>query len=157
MNLRFLLFFFLLTLAAACKQESKDIVWLDMNAADKLSAAQSEKYYFIDVYTEWCGWCKVMDRETFTQPQVVKFMNDNFHTVKFDAESKEAQNFNGKQYTWVNTGRNGINMLAVELLNTNLSYPSYVILDKDKKPLNVINGFLEADAFLSAVKAYEIK
>jgi thioredoxin-related protein len=109
------------------------------------------KMFFIDVYTEWCGWCKVMDKKTFSDPKVQKVMNEKFHMVKFDAEQKEAINFNNRKFEWANMGRSGINMLAVELLGEQMGFPSYVILDKNKKPLKVTAGFMEADKFLQEI------
>jgi thioredoxin-related protein len=137
-----------------CKKAPEEVVWLNIKDAESEKNAD-KKYYFVDVYTEWCGWCKVMDRETFSKKEVIDFMNKNFHNIKFDAEQRENAIFNGKTYTWVNSGRNGINMLAMELLNTELSYPSYVILDENKKPVEVIKGYMEVTPFLGSLKRYE--
>jgi thioredoxin-related protein len=137
-----------------CKKAPEEVVWLNIKDAESEKNAD-KKYYFVDVYTEWCGWCKVMDRETFSKKEVIEFMNKNFHNIKFDAEQRETAIFNGKTYTWVNSGRNGINMLAMELLNTELSYPSYVILDENKKPVEVLKGYMEVTPFLGSLKKYE--
>ena len=94
--------------------------------------------YFFDIYTVWCGWCKVMDKKTFTDPEVAKLLNDNFANVKFDAEQKENIQLNGKNYGWRAAGKRGINELAVELLGQRLSYPSFVILDENFKIIKVI-------------------
>jgi thioredoxin-related protein len=139
----------------SCKNEPKEILWVDMKSADVIDNTKEPKKYFVDLYTDWCGWCKVMDKETFSKPAVTKFMNENFHNVKFDAESKETINFNGKQYVWLAGGRNGVNMLAVELLNSQLSYPSYAILDENKNPITVIAGYMDEAQFLSSIDAYK--
>jgi thioredoxin-related protein len=122
--------------------------WLDIQAAanDKNEAG---KMYFVDVYTEWCGWCKVMDKKTFSDPTVQKALNDRFHVVKFDAEHKESIVFNNMKYDWQNAGRNGINGLAIEFLGGEMSFPSYVYLDKNKKPFKVSKGFMPAEQFLA--------
>jgi thioredoxin-related protein len=152
--MRFLIFVTSLLLFSSCKETPKEIAWLDIKEAESIKN-NDKKYYFVDVYTEWCGWCKVMDRETFSQKEVIDFMNKNFHNIKFDAEQRETTVFNGKTYMWVNSGRNGINMLAMDLLNTELSYPSYVILDENKKPVEVLKGYLEVTPFLSSLKKYD--
>ena len=50
---------------------------------------ENPKKIFIDVYTDWCGWCKRMDNTTFKDSVMVKFLNDNFYCVKLNAEQKE--------------------------------------------------------------------
>lgn len=153
MRIFLLLFIFAIGLGACKSATPKEVKWLDVAAADNVSNKEGKKY-FIDMYTEWCGWCKVMDNKTFSQPEVIKFMSENFHSVKFDAEQQAAVTFDGKVFNWTPGGRNGINMFAVELLGQNLSYPSYVILDENKKPINVLVGFMEAPQFLESVKQY---
>lgn len=144
----------------SCKQNSKggeyetnpnEITWLDIAAADDLQNGEG-KGYFIDVYTEWCGWCKVMDRNTFTNPEVIKVMNEKFHNIKFDAEMREQISFDGKDYQWQAGGRNGVNTLALDLLKGDLSFPSYVILDANKKPINIYKGYMEAESFLQLIR-----
>ena len=49
-------------------------------------AAKENKYIMVDAYTDWCGWCKVMDKETFTDPDVAAVVNENFIPVKINFE-----------------------------------------------------------------------
>ncbi|HOY15072.1 MAG TPA: DUF255 domain-containing protein [Saprospiraceae bacterium] len=132
--------------------KSNEITWLNLEQAEDLENGV-KKMYFLDLYTSWCGWCKVMDRETFTNAEIIKYMNEHFHNVKFDAEQKEQATFDGKKYDWVAGGRNGVNQLAVELLQGDLSYPSYVVLDENKKLLKTFKGFMEAESFLQVIKS----
>ena len=130
------------------KTSSKDLIW--HSVADIPSLAKAEKKgYFIDVYTEWCGWCKKMDKVTFSDPEVKKALAAKYHSIKFDAEQKSPVIFNGKTYNFESQGRNGINLLAVELLQDELSFPSYVFLDENFNIKKVTRGFMTADAFLS--------
>jgi thioredoxin-related protein len=128
--------------------------WVDINEAASMANSEN-KMYFIDVYTDWCGWCKVMDRETFSKPEVQQALKARFHTLKFNAEQKQSITFAGNTYPWQEGGRNGINMLAVALLQGELSYPSYVILDKDKKLIKVTRGFIQADEFLKELSSIQ--
>lgn len=127
------------------------IKWMSWEEALRLNQ-QSPKKIFIDVYTEWCGWCKKMDATTFSDEKVVKFMNDNFYCVKLDAEQKEDVIVHGDTLRFnPNNGRRGSHDLAVALLNGNMSYPSYVYLDKDLKRITVSPGYKVVDAFLDEV------
>ncbi len=127
--------------------ETAGLQWIDMQAAANHKNEEG-KMYFVDVYTDWCGWCKVMDKKTFSDPKVQKALKDRFHVVKFNAEQQESINFNNKKYDFQQEGRNGINMLAVELLGGEMGFPSYVYLDKNKKPFKVSKGFMPSDQFL---------
>lgn len=129
-----------------------EITWIDISTAEKINN-KSGKMYFIDMYTDWCGWCKVMDRKTFTDKEVIAYMDENFHNIKFDAEQREAVVFADKEYEWQPYGRNGVNLLAMFLLDGRLSYPSYVILDADKKPITVARGYMPPEKFLPQMKA----
>ncbi len=125
------------------------IQWMDFEEA--VSACQKNpKMMFIDVYTTWCGWCTKMDNTTFTDPQVVKYMNENFYPVKLNAERPDAVTFQGREYVNVprSDGRKGSHQLAAALLNNKMSYPSYVILNDKMQRVQVIPGYQEAKNFL---------
>jgi thioredoxin-related protein len=147
----------LILLFLSCKpsseyQKSTDgsITWIDIDQAALLENNE-EKLYFVDVYTEWCGWCKVMDKETFTDPKVIELMSEKFHMVKFDAEQTNLVNWEGQEYIYKAGGRKGIHGLAPMLLKNRLSYPSFAILDKDRKPIKTIVGFKKPDQLISEI------
>ena len=85
----------------------------------------------IDLYTDWCGWCKVMDRNTFTDSDVISHINNNFVAIKFDAEYQNSVTFNNNLYKYVRSGRKGINALAYYLSEGNLSYPVPIFFDEN--------------------------
>lgn len=123
------------------------VKWYTMEEA--LAANErAPKALFIDMYTSWCGWCKVMDKKTFTKKEVIAYLNENFYPVKFDAEQREELMFKGKTYQYVKAGRRGIHTLAYTLLGGKASYPSFVILDKDLNHMGIMRGFKEAKPFL---------
>ena len=69
---------------------AQEIQW--MSFEDAVAMTQNEgntKKVFIDVYTDWCGWCKKMDKDTFQNPEVAKYMQENYYMVKFNAEGKD--------------------------------------------------------------------
>ena len=88
----------------------------------------------IDLYTDWCGWCKVMDRNTFTDSNVISHINENFVAIKFDAEYENSVTFNNNSYKYYSTGRKGINELAYYLTNGNLSNPMTCLLYTSPRP-----------------------
>ena len=120
------------------------IHWMTIEEA--YAAAQKvPKKTVIDVYTDWCGWCKVMDRNTFTNPEVIKYINENYYAVKLDAESKKSFNVGGIKYDFNEQGR--ANDIAIALLQGKMSYPSIVYLDEQFNMIQPIPGYMNARAF----------
>jgi len=54
--------------------------WMTIEQAEKKGNKEGKKY-LVDVYTDWCGWCKVMDKKTFSDPETVKYLEENFHVI----------------------------------------------------------------------------
>ncbi|MBE2246428.1 MAG: DUF255 domain-containing protein [Candidatus Competibacteraceae bacterium] len=119
-----------------------DVKWKTLEQAEKANK-ENKKKFFIDVYTDWCGWCKVMDQQTFQHPVISEILNTYFHPVKLDAEQKTPIVFNGKTYNFVASGRNGYNELAAEMLQGKLSYPTIVYLDENLGMIQPIAGFMK--------------
>jgi thioredoxin-related protein len=131
--------------------EASSVTWMTFEEAVEASKTKPKKM-MIDLYTDWCGWCKKMDKTTFEDPKVVKYLNDNFYAVKFDAEQKSEINFNGHQFKWVAGGRNGIHTLAYSLLDGNLSYPTVVYLNEKFERIMISPGFKEAPDMIKELK-----
>lgn len=125
--------------------------WMTFDDVAKNPNKEGKKY-LVDVYTEWCGWCKVMDKKTFTDPAVQAYLDENFHIVKFDAERKTPITFNGKVYDWQMGGKNGINKLAIELLGPRMSYPTMVYLDENLNKIRSISGYKKPNELLADLK-----
>jgi thioredoxin-related protein len=71
------------------------------NAFEKAlkSAKEQDKKIIVDVYTDWCGWCKKMDREAYSNSDIKEIIEDNFIFVKLNAEGSDVIKYKGKQYT----------------------------------------------------------
>lgn len=126
--------------------QSAEVKWLSFEQAVELNKKEKRKI-FIDVYTDWCGWCKVMDKNTFSEPTVAKLLNEKFYPVKFDAEQREDVIFNGTTFKFVPYGNKGSHQLAMALLNNQMSYPTVVFMDEEYKAAYPIAGYRKADEF----------
>ena len=121
----------------ADEQEIKWMTWDEVQQAQK----KEPRKVFVDTYTGWCGWCKRMDATTFTNPVIIKYLNDHFYAIKFDAESRQTIHFKGKDYNYVSQGNRGYNELAQEILNGQFSYPTSVYFDEDLNQLFPVPGY----------------
>jgi len=146
------LFFALTVYSQKETTQHTKVDWLSISEALDKNKNNPGKI-FIDVYTDWCGWCKKMDNTTFSDSEVASLLNEHFYPVKFDAESSKTVEFNGKVYKNPNPGgRRSAHELASALLRNKLSYPSYVILDKNNKGLTVLKGYLKKEQIIPILK-----
>lgn len=121
-------------------QAQNRVKWMSWEEAVAKQADEPRKI-FIDVFTDWCGWCKKMDKATFQQDHIAKYLNENYYSVKFDAELKESINFMDKEYKYIKQGRRGYHELAAAFLRGQMSYPTVVFLDEELKVIQPIKGF----------------
>ncbi len=129
------------------------ITWYDWEKGVEVNESQG-KMVFVDVYTDWCGWCKVMDKKTFTDPDVISYMNKNFISIKLDAEQKEDITFKGREFKHVEGGRNGVHTLAYSLLDGQMGFPAFVILNEKYERVGILSGYMDKEKFLYSVKEY---
>jgi thioredoxin-related protein len=129
--------------APAAESGIKWMSWDQMMEAQK----KQHRKVVVDVYTSWCGWCKKMESSTFTDKQIANYVNENFYAVKFDAETKEAIQFKGKQYQFVPQGVNGYNELAGQMLNNQMAYPTTVYFDENMEEIFPVPGFEDIKMF----------
>jgi thioredoxin-related protein len=124
------------------------IKWMTFEeAVKKAETDKNPKNIFIDFYTSWCGWCKVMDKQTFTDPNVIELMNKYFYPVKFDAEGKNPITFKGQQFVFVPEGRNGYHQLAADFMQGKMSYPTFMFLNPKFEVITPISGFVKPEDF----------
>jgi thioredoxin-related protein len=136
----FALIFFICTGISPLLAQEK-INWLTFEEAAAKTAIQP-KMILVDVYTDWCGWCKKMDKNTFTDAKVITYINDNFYPVKINAEdSKNKFTFKGKEYTEASMAK---------AMRVN-SYPNFVIMDPAMENITQLPGYREPQPFLSGL------
>jgi thioredoxin-related protein len=123
---------------------SQEIKWISLEDAVYLQEA-SPRNILIDVYTNWCGPCKSLDRITFSNKSVINYINDNFYAVKFNAEGNDVINFKGYEFTNPNYNpsksnrRNSSHQLTRSLGVS--AYPTIVFLDKSSNLVHRLRGY----------------
>lgn len=136
------------------------VKWYTIQEAEKL-AIVNPRPLMIDTFTDWCGWCKKLDKDTFSNPVIADILNTKFYPVKFDAEGKAPITFRGQKF--INDGKSGeAHQFAFALLKGQLSYPNLVFFNEKMQLLTNIPGYMEPkelEALLSfiAEKAYDKK
>lgn len=93
------------------------------------AAKKDKKLVMVDLYTDWCGWCKKLDKDTFSDKDVEARLTKDFIAVKVNAEKSQQ---NAK--------------LAQDFGTT--GFPHIVFVDADGKMVSEINGYLPAPQFL---------
>ncbi len=119
-----------------------EIKWYTLEDALKLTNVTPKKIY-LDVYTDWCGWCKRMDATTFKDPCVVELMNKYYYPVRFNAEIKDTLHYKDTSFTFNKSIR--ANDLASYFLGGKMSYPTSVYLTETGDLIQPIAGYQEAD------------
>ena len=126
--------------------KTSKVQWMSFEEAVEKSKTEPRKL-MIDLYTEWCGWCKRMDSDTFEDDFIAEYLNAHYYPVKFDAEYKEDIVFNGKTYKFIKNGRRGYHELAAELANGRLSFPTTVFLDEKQRLIQPLPGYKDPVVF----------
>src|SRR5690606_64723 len=123
--------------------QDKAIKWLTFDEASEL-AAKEPKMILVKVYTDWCGWCKKMDKETFTDSDVIDYINEGFYAVKMNAENSSKKfKFRGKEYSEESMART----MRVT------SYPNFVIMDAAMENITQLPGYREPQPFLTSLNS----
>jgi len=126
--------------------QDTEIKWLSFKQAIMLNKKNPKKI-LVDVYTNWCYYCKVMDKKTYSNPKVIAYINAHFYPVKLNAEQKESITYNNKVFKYVSKGRRGYHELAAALLEGKLSYPTTVFFDSKEQVITRLPGFLTVKNF----------
>ena len=133
--------------------QEPSIIWYNMESAADANKIE-KKFIFIDIYTDWCGWCKKMDQSTFLDSGVIAYMNEHFYAVKMNAESKDPIAYKEVLYEYKMYATKGYNELAVNLLSGQMCFPSFAVLSKKEVKLGVISGYKKPTEFILALKGY---
>ena len=138
-----ILFFFVGPFCLFSQNESEGLVkWLSFKEAQEKNKIQ-EKPFIIDLYTDWCGWCKHMMRTTYSNEGIAGYINTHFYPVKFDAEGKDTVEYNGITYKPTSAAPRTPHELALKFLGNSLSYPSTMFITNQFQYNLLSQGFLE--------------
>lgn len=129
---------FLFVTNKSLAQEKAKINWITLDQAFEAIKKEPRKIV-IDVYTDWCGWCKVMDKNTFSDAKVADFVNKKYYAVKLNAEQGGQIKIGDKTYSYPE--------LASTLMQGKMSYPTIVYLDEKFNMIQPIPGYQDAKAF----------
>lgn len=128
------------------KDKAKTINWVTIEEAIALQKKEPRKI-IMDVYTNWCGPCKMLDKNTFHNADVVEYINENYYAVKFNAEGKDEVKFDGKTFKNPNydpakaSRRNSVHEFSRYLKVR--AYPTMVFFDEEGKYITPISGYLK--------------
>ncbi|PWJ42381.1 thioredoxin family protein [Sediminitomix flava] len=124
-------------------KENGEIKWITIQEALELSK-KDNKPIFVDVYTDWCGWCKVMDKKTFSDTDVSSYVGENYYAVKLNPEKEGTIVYQGKNYT----NAAFANHFQIQ------GYPTILLLQAEKES-KAVPGFQDADNFLKTLEKFK--
>ena len=138
---------FIFSISTTLFAQSQKINWLSVEEVEVLQKKEPRKV-LIDVFTTWCGPCKMMMKNTFSNNNVIDYINTYYYAIKFDAESGENVNFKGNTYTNPDfrpnvRGRNSQHQFA-QALGVN-SYTTIIYMDENMDVITPIKGYLTPD------------
>jgi len=148
-------FLFCLLVSIGSSAQDDKIEWLSFEEAIQRNETEPKKF-IVDVYTNWCGWCKKMDANTFTNPVIIKYIRENYWAVKLNAERKDTVILGQQMFVNENlTQRRGPHQLAVALLNGKMTYPSIVYLDENVELMHpAISGYQDPLSLEQIIKYF---
>jgi thioredoxin-related protein len=135
---------FLKLIQPVCGQNEADglVKWLSFKEAQEKNK-QVPKPLLVDIYTDWCGWCKHMMKTTYSNAALAGYINANFYPVKFNAEGKDTIEYNGKIYKPLSPEPKTPHELTLKFLGEKLSYPSTIFITNNFEYNLLTQGFLD--------------
>ncbi len=136
----FIMFFF----SSFCYSQNENgaVKWLTFEEAQQKNKI-TQRPFLIDIYTDWCGWCKHMMKTTYSNQGFANYINAHFYPIKFDAEGKDTIEYNGEKFTPTSAKPRTTHALATKFLGKNLSYPSTVFVSNNFEFNLLSQGYLD--------------
>lgn len=148
----FLLSILLLCTSAINKPVAKEkINWLTVEEAQTKFKSEPRPV-IINLYTNWCYWCKVMDVKTYKNKNVAAYINKHFYAVKVNAETKEMIGWSNKNYFY--NPQNKMNDFALYVTNGQLGFPTTIIFSQLQEEPAAIPGYMTPKEMESILKYF---
>lgn len=117
------------------------LTWLPYNEG-LLKAEKESKYVLIYFYTNECGWCKKMDKETYSNEEVQKILSDKFVAIKINAKSENKVVEKGKK----------ISERELAIMYQVSGYPTTWFLESNHDWIAPLPGYAAAEQFIKVIK-----
>ena len=127
--------------SSSASEPGSSLSWKSFDEGAAL-ASQTNKKLLVDVYTDWCTWCKKMDSDVYTDKAVIDVLNESFILVKLNAESDKTVRYEGKSLSETEFAR------AVGVTG----YPSTLFFESSGKPITLLPGFVTAPKFVPVLR-----
>jgi thioredoxin-related protein len=145
----------LLLCAPLSAQEAESVHWLSFEQLEDSLEVQPKKV-FIDFYTDWCVYCRKMDKVVFTKREVIELLNEEYYAVRFDAEIDSVVTFGGREFIndQVGKSRNPVHQIAqlLALREGQFVAPTMVVLDEEFKVTERYFEYMDSKKLVSALK-----
>lgn len=140
------LFFYLLVILGSLLAflPKQKVQWLKWKEIEQLQA-KNQKPLLIDIYTDWCVYCKKMDKKIYSNPKVVDYINQHYYPIKLNAEQNELIRYKGKNYQFSNFYK--VHEWVLYLTQGNVVYPTTVVI-----PINGDPYFLAGELDLQTME-----
>ncbi|MEO1217405.1 MAG: thioredoxin fold domain-containing protein [Bacteroidota bacterium] len=136
-------------------QESKSVRWLSFEALEDSLSVEPKKV-FIDFYTDWCSYCRKMDKKVFTNPEVIDVLNEEYYSVRFNAEIDSVVTFGGQEFQndQIGKSRTPLHQIAqlLALRQGKFVAPSLIILDEEFSVTSRYFQYLDSKKLLEALE-----
>ncbi len=142
---------FIFCFAKSIPSAKEKINWLTITEVN-LKLKTEKKPVLIDLYTNWCYWCKVMDKKTYNNQKVIDYINKNFYAIKLNGETKEEINWFGKKYIY--NGNNKLNDFALYVTQGQPGFPTTVIFPEINKDPASVPGFMNPGEIEAILKYF---
>ncbi|NLJ08688.1 MAG: DUF255 domain-containing protein [Sphingobacteriales bacterium] len=136
-------------LISAQTPPDNNIKWVDWNKA-VTEARQSNKIIILELYTDWCGWCKKMEKETFVNPEIIELLNSHFIPVRLNPEDKKTlYSYQGKMVTARQL------LVSLEKNTDQIKYPAILFLyPSDFSMVYSEEGYIKANSFKQLLRSH---